>query len=77
MVVIGNITGNVVMGNITGNVSGALSYVTCRGISPDFNYLEACFRAYIDGSDTPQFLSSGVLPERHGREGASCCMARC
>jgi len=39
---------------------GALLMVTIQAQSVDLNYLEACFRAYIDGSSTPQFLSSGT-----------------
>jgi len=41
-------------------VGGALFQVTIAATSTDLNYLEACFRAYIDGSDTPIFLSSGT-----------------
>merc|ERR1711976_882948 len=28
--------------------------------STDLNFLEACFRAYIDGNNNPMFLSSGT-----------------
>jgi len=40
--------------------SGLLFMVTVQAASSDLNYLEACFRAYIDGETTPQFLSSGT-----------------
>jgi len=46
--------------NTSNTVSGALFLVTIKSISKDFNYLEACFRAYMDGATTPQFLSSGT-----------------
>jgi len=39
--------------------SGLLFMVTIQAASKDLNYLEACFRAYIDGAQ-PQFLSSGT-----------------
>jgi len=40
--------------------AGALFMVTIQAESSDLNYLEACFRAYLDGDTTPQFLSSGT-----------------
>jgi len=40
--------------------SGLLFMVTIQAGSADLNYLEACFRAYIDGAGQPQFLSSGT-----------------
>jgi len=41
-------------------VGGALFMVTIAAESSDLNYLEACFRAYLDGNSEPQFLSSGT-----------------
>eukprot|EP01102_Stenamoeba_stenopodia_P004782 TRINITY_DN15143_c0_g1_i1.p1 TRINITY_DN15143_c0_g1~~TRINITY_DN15143_c0_g1_i1.p1 ORF type:complete len:367 (-),score=99.63 TRINITY_DN15143_c0_g1_i1:74-1096(-) len=40
--------------------AGALFMVTIEAESLDLNFLEACFRAYIDGASQPQFLSSGT-----------------
>ncbi|MDQ2799739.1 MAG: DUF2961 domain-containing protein [Armatimonadota bacterium] len=40
--------------------AGALYQVTLAGQSDNFNYLEAMMRAYIDGAQTPMFLSSGL-----------------
>ncbi len=40
--------------------TGALYQVTIAGKSENFGYLEACIRAYIDDSDKPLFLSSGL-----------------
>ncbi len=34
--------------------------MTFEGISTNFNYLEACLRAYVDGQKEPIFLSSGT-----------------
>ena len=42
------------------NSAGALFQVTLAANSTDFNYLEACMRAYIDGSNTTTWLSSGT-----------------
>ena len=44
------------------NVSsaGALYQVTIAAKSENFGYLEACMRAYLDGSQKPLFLSSGL-----------------
>lgn len=42
------------------STAGALFQVTIEAQSPDLNFLEACFRAYIDGAAEPQFLSSGT-----------------
>jgi len=42
------------------NSGGALYMVTVQAESKDLNYLEACFRAYMDDATTPQFLSSGT-----------------
>jgi len=42
------------------NKAGLLFMVTVEAKSKDLNFLEACFRAYIDGASTPQFLSSGT-----------------
>jgi hypothetical protein len=39
---------------------GAVFLVTLAASSADFNYLEACMRAVIDGSSTTTFLSSGT-----------------
>jgi len=39
---------------------GALFMVTIQAESSDLNYLEACFRAYIDNATDPIFLSSGT-----------------
>eukprot|EP00043_Microstomoeca_roanoka_P020127 m.237745 g.237745 ORF g.237745 m.237745 type:complete len:484 (+) comp17113_c1_seq8:62-1513(+) len=50
----------VTLANVSSDTAGALFLVTCQGVSPDYNYLEACFRAYLDGQETPQFLSSGT-----------------
>jgi len=47
------------LANVTGS-GGALFMVTIEAESPDENFLEACFRAYIDGASEPQFLSSGT-----------------
>jgi len=40
--------------------AGAVFLVTVQAESDDLNYLEGCFRAYIDGSSKPTFLSSGT-----------------
>jgi len=40
--------------------AGLLFFVTIEAESSDLNFLEACFRAYIDGAEDPQFLSSGT-----------------
>ena len=40
--------------------AGALFQVTIAANSSDFNYLEACLRAYIDGSNSTTWLSSGT-----------------
>lgn len=42
------------------NTAGMVLQVTIQANSTDFNYLEACVRAYIDGDANPVFLSSGV-----------------
>lgn len=39
---------------------GALYQVTIAAKSSNYNYLEACMRAYIDGSEEPLMLSSGL-----------------
>ena len=44
----------------TSNTAGMLFQVTLAANSTDFNYLEACFRARIDGSDNVTWLSSGT-----------------
>uniref|UniRef100_A0A1X7UWK7 Uncharacterized protein n=1 Tax=Amphimedon queenslandica TaxID=400682 RepID=A0A1X7UWK7_AMPQE len=40
--------------------AGAVFQVTLSANSTDFNYLEACMRVIIDGSNTTMFLSSGT-----------------
>eukprot|EP01006_Ploeotia_vitrea_P008783 TRINITY_DN20959_c0_g1_i1.p1 TRINITY_DN20959_c0_g1~~TRINITY_DN20959_c0_g1_i1.p1 ORF type:complete len:350 (-),score=30.32 TRINITY_DN20959_c0_g1_i1:401-1426(-) len=40
--------------------AGALWMVTIQANSTDLNFLEGCFRAYIDGAANPMFLSSGT-----------------
>ena len=40
--------------------AGALFQVAIAANSTDFKYLEACVRAYIDGSNTTAWLSSGT-----------------
>lgn len=42
------------------NSSGALYQVTLAANSTDYNYLEACFRARIDGANNITWLSSGT-----------------
>ena len=42
------------------NTAGLLYQVTLVGNSTDFNYLEACFRARIDGAANTTWLSSGT-----------------
>jgi hypothetical protein len=41
-------------------VSGALYQVTIAAKSSNFSFLESCVRAYLEGSDQPTFLSSGM-----------------
>jgi hypothetical protein len=41
-------------------VSGALYQVTVAAKSSNFSFLEGCVRAYLEGSDQPAFLSSGM-----------------
>jgi len=40
--------------------SGMLFQVFIEATSADLNFLEACFRAYLDNATVPQFLSSGT-----------------
>ena len=42
------------------NTGGTLFQVTLAARSSDFTYLEGCMRAYIDGSNSTTFLSSGT-----------------
>ena len=49
----------VTLANIS-NSAGALFMVTLAAESTDYNYLEACMRAHIDGSDQTTWLSSGT-----------------
>ena len=49
----------VTLANIS-NSAGAVFMVTLAAMSTDYNYLEACMRAYIDGSDQTTWLSSGT-----------------
>lgn len=42
------------------NTAGALFLVTLAASSKDYNYLEACFRAQIDGEADTTWLSSGT-----------------
>jgi len=42
------------------NKAGAIFLVTVQAESPDLNFLEGCFRAYIDDASVPIFLSSGT-----------------
>ena len=42
------------------NTAGALYQVTLAARSSDYNYLEACFRAHIDGDTSTTWLSSGT-----------------
>ena len=49
----------ITLANIS-NSAGAVLQVTLAGNSSDYNYLEACFRAVIDGSSSTTFLSSGT-----------------
>lgn len=44
----------------TKNTAGMLFQVTLAANSTDFNYLEACFRAVIDGEANTTWLSSGT-----------------
>lgn len=44
----------------TNNTAGLLFQVTLAANSTDFNYLEACMRAIIDGSSNVTWLSSGT-----------------
>ena len=44
----------------TSNTAGMLFQVTLAAVSTDFNYLEACMRAIIDGADNVTWLSSGT-----------------
>jgi len=48
------------MVNISAGISGMMLGVNYYVQSGDLNYLEACMRAYVDGSEKPLFLSSGT-----------------
>jgi D-arabinan exo alpha-(1,3)/(1,5)-arabinofuranosidase (non-reducing end) len=49
----------ITIGNVT-NSAGMLYQVTLAAQSTDPNFLEACFRAHIDGNPDPLWLSSGT-----------------
>ncbi len=40
--------------------AGAMLLVTMKASSPNWNFMEGCMRAYFAGSQTPEFLSSGL-----------------
>ena len=49
----------VTLANISSS-AGAVFMVTLAATSTDYNYLEACMRAYIDGDQQTMWLSSGT-----------------
>eukprot|EP00657_Telonema_sp_P-1_P006870 TRINITY_DN26337_c0_g1_i1.p1 TRINITY_DN26337_c0_g1~~TRINITY_DN26337_c0_g1_i1.p1 ORF type:complete len:282 (-),score=81.10 TRINITY_DN26337_c0_g1_i1:146-991(-) len=46
--------------DLPSGTAGAVLSLKLDSSSADYNYLEACVRAYIDGSSEPIFLSSGA-----------------
>eukprot|EP00656_Telonema_subtile_P013326 TRINITY_DN16767_c0_g1_i2.p1 TRINITY_DN16767_c0_g1~~TRINITY_DN16767_c0_g1_i2.p1 ORF type:complete len:287 (+),score=33.62 TRINITY_DN16767_c0_g1_i2:41-901(+) len=50
----------ITLADIPAGSGGALLLTQLDSTSGDYNYLEACVRAYIDGAQEPMFLSSGA-----------------